>query len=392
MTSGEGDYPGSGGNLNTVYAGDGYFDERDPFRANPADEGYTFGKFPAGSLATGAEFQDFRISDSDAFNNLRGIAKTSFPFDPFPLQDTPNNMPATSLRDEFQQSDLAGVSSLMPGKFAYNIDGGTQMSQQILNEFNAGTSSFNSLPGAKSVYASENFDRTRLNGANTAGYNEQVGEGIDTSNLVDQFKASYSQQGVNDVPLAPFAKTYFNFGSGQVDYGFYEPGSDKASEDIIRAYHAILPEGQLAGTKKDLMPVFSGIAQEAVEQRPILQSLGKIKNTLYLGGLTELPDLLKISPVDALTSGSNAPADIVQSGGELAAALQVLGGYHDRSSLKSGNAYGTPLHDNQMLSDHGAQGMPQDFYDYLRTDAQEPLLFTNKDYSYTANERDILMQ
>jgi hypothetical protein len=55
---------------------------------------------------------------------------------------------------------------------------------------------------------------------------------------------------------------------------------------------------KLAGTKTELMPVLSGVNQEAVEQRPILQSLAKLKNTLNLGGLTELPDSLTIDPIE----------------------------------------------------------------------------------------------
>ena len=129
LLTGENSYPGSGGNLNSVYAGDGYFHEM------PSDEGYEVGKFPSGALPTGAESQEFRISDSDAFNSLRGIAKTKFPFEPYPSNDNPGGAP-TALVDEFQQSDLAGVSSLMPGKYSYNNIQGT-LSKHILDEFDA---------------------------------------------------------------------------------------------------------------------------------------------------------------------------------------------------------------------------------------------------------------
>ncbi len=77
------------------------------------------------------------------------------------------------------------------------------------------------------------------------------------------------------------------------------------------------------------MPVFSGVHQEAVEQRPILQSLAKQKNTLNLGGLTELPDSLTIDPREGFVSGSNIPADLVQTAGELASALETLGHHND---------------------------------------------------------------
>lgn len=389
---GEGEYPGSGGNLNSVYAGDGYYEKGRGSRANPADEGYQWGLFPSGALPSGAEAQEFRISDSNAFNNLRGIAKTSFPFDPYPSTDSANQR-AASLADNFQQSDMAGISSLLPGKYSYNSAAGT-LSQSILDEFNAGTSTFNSLPNGETAYGNENQDKwRRMNNSSAAGFNQQIQEGINTSNLIDQFRASFTEPAVQDVPLMPFSKTYFNFGEGKVDYGFQEPGADKASEDIIRAFHAVLPEGQLAGTKKELMPVFSGISQSAVEQRPILQSLGKQKNTLYLGGLTELPDELRISPEEALLSGSNIPANLVQTAGELASALDMLGWNNEMNSLKSGNSYGAVMQNSKMLSNENAEKMPPQFYDYLRSNAYEPLLFADDNiYQYSSSESDILTQ
>ncbi len=352
-------------------------------------EGYEVGRFPAGAIPSGAETQEFRISDSNAFNNLRGIAKTTFPLDPYPSTDTPNQA-TSSLADNFQQSDMAGISSLLPGKFAYNSSVGA-VNQQILDGFNAGTSTFNSLPWGESVYGNENQDQfRRMNKDGIAGYNSQIQQGIASSNLVDQFKASFSEPAVRDVPITPFSKTYYNFGDGQVDYGFYEPGSDQASEDIIRAFRAVLPEGQLAGTKKELMPIFSGINQEAVEQRPILQSLGKQKNTLYLGGLTELPDELRISPSDALMSGSNIPAALVQTAGELSSALQMLG--WQGSDAQSGNPYGARLPNSRMLANASSDGVPSDFYNYINSDAREPLLFSDNIYHYTSSESGIMRQ
>lgn len=381
-TDGENSYPGSGGNLNSVYAGDGYFHEQ------PEDEGYKIGKFPVG-IPTGAETQEFRISDSNAFNNLRGIARTNFPFDPYPSQDSPNQT-ATSLKDNFEQSDMAGVSSLLPGKYSYNNAGGT-LSRSILEEFNAGTSTFNSLPWGESTYGITNMDGTRkINNSNFAGYEEQIQEGIQSSNIVEQFKASFVEPAAQDVPLTPFHKTYPNFGTGRVDYGFEDPGMDKASADIIRAYHAVLPEGQLAGTKKELMPVFSGVSADAVEQRPMMQSLGKQKNTLYLGGLTSLPDDLQISPLQALKSGSNIPVDIVQTAGELASALDALG-FHPVDGLHTGNPFGPELGMSKTLAPKNTQ-MPSHFYDYLRTEAYEPLLYDENIYQYTSNEHDMIDQ
>ena len=178
------------------------------------------------------------------------------------------------------------------------------------------------------------------------------------------------------MPLTPFSKTYLNFAEsgGKVDYGFSEPGADAASEDIIRAFHAVLPEGQLAGTKKELMPVFSGIAQEAVEQRPMLQSLGKLKNTLYLGGLTELPDDLRISPEEALLAQSNIPGDLVQTGGELARALELLGENRE-NKLHTGNPYGRANRYSKMVGQNELPVIPDNFYDYLNTNAREPVVF-----------------
>jgi hypothetical protein len=386
---GEGTVPGSGGNLNAIYDG---WAQNTP--TMPEDQGYATGHFPAGGLPSGSERQEFRISDSNAFNNLRGIAKTSFPFDPYPANDHVNKK-ATSLNDEFQQSDMAGVSSLLPGKYSYNNKQG-MLGQQILDEFDAGTSTFNSLPWAEGMWGVENQDMQRRGvkgmGNESAGYEDQIQQGIFPQSIPQQYRESMVSPAQQDVPLTPFHKTYPNFGVGKVDYGFQDPGADQQSADIIRAYHAVLPEGQLAGTKKELMPVFSGVNQEAVEQRPILQSLAKQKNTLYLGGLTELPDDLKIDPREALRSGSNIPADLVQTAGELASALDSLQ-YHPADGLHTGNPYGARLPNSKVLAPTDNR-MPQGFYNYLTSEADEPLIFDQGSniYDYTSNEADMLHQ
>ena len=384
--AGEGPVPGDGGNLQTVYEGWGEFEKMPGF-----DEGYQTGHFPAGRLPSGSEKQEFRISDSTAFNNLRGIAKTSFPFDPYPSQDHPNQR-ASALADNFQQTDMSGVSSLLPGKYSYNNQQGS-LGKQILQEFDAGTSTYNSLPWAESEDAITNEDTTRkLTSANrTQGQNWQAQEGIMPQSIAQQFKQSFTSPEEQSVPLTPFHKTYPNFGDGKVDYGFQEPGADKASEEIIRAYHAVLPEGQLAGTKKELMPVFSGINQEAVEQRPILQSLGKIKNTLYLGGVTELPDELRIDPRQSLLSGSNIPTGVEQTAGELASALDTLGFYKGANGLNTGDPYGAPLQGSRTLSG-GAPQMSPHFYGYDTYMSEEPLVFGSSGYEYTSNEPAIMNQ
>lgn len=361
VTPGEGDYAGSGGNLNSVYTGDG------DYNPQAEDEGYQIGDFPAGGLSSGAETQEFRISDSDAFNNLRGIAKTSFPFQPYPSQDHPN-MENSALADNFAQSDLGGVSSLMPGRYSMNTQAGT-LSQGILDEFNAGSSTFNSLPTAAGPW----------DAGTRGGATVDMGDGGGAASIVEQFKNAFVMGQADDVPLTPFHKTYPNFGSGTVDYGFQEPGADSASAEIIRAYSAILPEGQLAGTKTELMPVFSGVNQLAVEQRPILQSLGKQKNTLYLGGLTELPDDLAIDPRDALLAGSNIPSDLVQTSGELASALEILGYNADMSG--SANPFGPRMPNSNMLAAANVSA-PASFYDPTNESSGEPLLFQTSIYSY----------
>ena len=241
-------------------------------------------------------------------------------------------------------------------------------------------------------YAVDNQDTQRRDIGNRStvmsmGLNKQEGEGIDPDGIVQQYRQAYVEPAEQDVPLTPFHKTYPNFAVGKVDYGFQDPGADQASADVIRAYHAVLPEGQLAGTKQELMPVFSGVNQEAVEQRPILQSLGKTKNTLYLGGMTELPDDLRIDPREALKSGSNIPADIVQTAGELASALDTLG-YHPADGLHTGNPYGARLPSSRTLAETNVR-MPDGFYDFLNTSAHEPLIYEGGIYDYTSTDHFI---
>lgn len=386
-TAGEGPVPGSGGNLDSVYSGWGQYEKMPGW-----DEGYSTGHFPAGRIPSGSEKQEFRISDSTAFNNLRGIAKTSFPFQPYPSTDHPNQR-ASALSDNFQQTDISGVSSLLPGKYSYNNQQGS-LGKQILQEFDAGTSTYNSLPTAESEYAITNNDSTRkLTGNNRQiGQNWQAQEGIQPQSIAEQFKEAFASPGEQDVPLTPFHKTYPNFGVGKVDYGFQEPGADEASAEIIRAYHAVLPEGQLAGSKKELMPVFSGINQEAVEQRPILQSLGRIKNTLWLGGVTELPDELRISPTTSLLSGSNIPTGVEQTAGELASALDILGYYKGANGLSTGDPYGAPLPPTRTLAGTTPTMSPA-FYAPDTNFSSEPLTFSSSGgYSFTSTESGMMGQ
>lgn len=379
---GEDAVPGSGSNLNTIYSGWG--DKQD----EASNHGYKYGQFPVGSIPTGAEDQDFRISDSRAFNNLRGIAKTSFPFDPNPAQDHPNQS-TSSLADEFDATELAGLSSLAPGQFSYNSKAGI-MGKGVLDKFAAGTSTFNTLPTAIGAYETEQSDTAR-HGRLGSQYHQQYGQGIKLGGIADQYRQAYSGPMENAVPTTPFQKTYPNFGVGKPDYGFNEPGASAQSAALIRAYHAVLPEGQLAGTKKELMSVFSGVNQEAVEQRPILQSLAKQKHTLYLGGLTELPDDLKIDPRQALNAGSNIPADLVQTAGELASALESLHYHKTDDGLTTSNPYGAPLAKSRILHPTDTK-MPPGFYNHLTSSAHEPLLWDNSGSAYADTSTNHMIQ
>lgn len=366
---GENEIPGSGGNLNSVYDGWGRFD---PLPG--VDEGYQVGAFPAGPIGAAPETQQFRMTDSKAFNGLRGIAKTNFPFDPNPLQDHPNQA-ASSLSDNFQATGLAGTSSLLPGKYAYN-EGKASMGRAILDEFEAGSSTFNSLPNAGGAYALDALDSMR--GLRGGRFEDAAGsaaqDGINPRSIQEQFATAFATAGRDDLPVTPFHRTHPNFGNGHVEYGFNEPGTDAMSNDIIRAYAAVLPEGNLAGAKKDLMPVFSGISHEAVEVRPIMQSLGKNKNTLWLGGVVELPDELRVDPRQSLLATSNIPTGVEQTAGELASALDTLGFAGSTNKLASTSPYGRPLQATRTLAGTKPVVAP-DFYADNDFASWEPLVF-----------------
>jgi hypothetical protein len=284
----------------------------------------------------------------------------------------------TSLVDKFQPTDVAGVSSLMPGKYNYNNMQGV-LGREILDEFDAGTSTYNSLPTGASaynndLYGSGNFD--------TVNKRTEAFTGINSSNLIDQYRAAYASTQVNDVPLTPFHYQYPNFGNGQVDYGFQEPGAESMDSAIVKGFNAVLPS-DLAGTKTELMPVFSSVNQLALEQRPLLQSLGYQKNTLWLGGSTTLPDSLTVSPLMALQAGSNIPVNLTQSAGELASALTYLS-YTNADGLSTGNPYGQHVPNNRMLDGTTTQPMNPQMYSWLTTESNEPFTFANAEGSMSA--------
>lgn len=319
--------------------------------------GYEVGDFPT-TLTPGVEAQQFRISDSEAFSNLRGIAKTSHPFDAYPMNDHSNQV-ASALSDQFTQNDLAGVSSLMPGQYSFNSKT-SQLGDNILSEFEAGASTFNSLPNGMHYYSQSESDVL-------PAYKDS-----DDMGGVEGLFGGGEQR--DDLPLTPFSKQYPNFGAGQPDYGFSDVGTDEMSNEIIRAYSAVLPNGSsLAGAKEDLMPTFSGISALSVEARPIMQSLGKSKNTLYLGGLTELPDELKIDPRMALRAISSIPGDVIQSMGELRAALDEA----DYNPAAKGSN-GARLGQNMMMAAASSEE-PDGLYDYPNTESDEPLAFDKEE-------------
>lgn len=74
----------------------------------------------------------------------------------------------------------------------------------------------------------------------------------------------------------------------------------------------------------------------------------------------------------------------------MASALDSLG-YSEVNTLSNGNPYGPKLGPSKTLAGQSPQ-MPKHFYDYLRTDAEEPLLFDENIYQYTSPEHDILDQ
>lgn len=360
--------PGEGGNLNSMYEGWG---TKQPMNS---DFGYAFGQFPVGKLPTGGQPQTFELSDSEAFSGLRGVAKMSHPFAPNPTQDHPLMAQAESkLTDNFQISDIAGVSSLAPGRFSYNRTR-SELGSDILAEFDAGKSTMNTLRNA----AGGPDDVNRRSAARPAAIDSfAVGPTtthMDTLSVMDQHRLAAKSTQVDDVPITPFHRVYPNFGSGNVDYGFNEPGTESMSNDILKAYQAVLPEGTLAGTKKDLMPVFSGVNQLAIEQRPMLQSRAAQYKTVYAGGQLELPDEIRIDPRIALMAGSNMPAKLIQTPAELASAFEYMQ-YQQADKLSSTSPYGDHLPPSRTLTG-GHPGQRSDWYQPYTASDPEPAVFS----------------
>ncbi len=267
--------------------------------------GYSFGNFPAGSLPVGVEGQGFRLSDSVGFNGQSGITKTSFPYVAAPV-DQNNQL----LQDHFQTGDLVSMSSQLPGKVA---GGQTTMPDSILAQFDAGSSTFKSLSDAVNPFTGDAYDDD---------------SGGNFSSMEEQHRSAYAkQQGAADLPLMPFSYTTPDFGDGKVDYGYADPNEQDISSAMVKAFQLVRNDTQLAGIKQDLQPIFSNVANVALDDRPIFQSLGKMKNTMLLGGASVYPPELRIAPREALMADSNIPTDMIETSAELAKALESIGYY-----------------------------------------------------------------
>jgi hypothetical protein len=145
----------------------------------------------------------------------------------------------------------------------------------------------------------------------------------------------------------PFSYTLPNFGNGEVEFGFADPGAADNSAIIKQFQQAVLPEGKLAGMKKDLMPIFSNIAQNVFEQPMLFQTRGKMKNTRWgLDGASHLPDDLRIDPKAAYNAFENVPTDIPETNAELMLAFESMG-YNPNST--SGSLYAPTLPRNTMV-------------------------------------------
>ncbi len=244
-----------------------------------------------------------------------------------------------------------------------------QLSSAILDEFSAGVSTLNSTPYA-------------------ARYTEKYDHPSQTLDVLDGYKCvedhyrgsagqGPQQQGI---PFAPFSYSYPNFGTadGQPDYGFDEPGAGSISQGILDQHAKMLPAaGVEAGFQKDLQPIFSGTNVLALEQRPITQSKGKLKNTMWRNGQNELPDDLLIDPRQVLLAGSNIPTDIFCTNGELQAMLDFIGYNKEGDGLSSTTGYGQQLPASKIV---GGNPPPMDpsFYDYDTAGAVEPLVVASK--------------
>eukprot|EP00514_Thraustochytrium_sp_LLF1b_P002045 CAMPEP_0184515932 /NCGR_PEP_ID=MMETSP0198_2-20121128/4758_1 /TAXON_ID=1112570 /ORGANISM="Thraustochytrium sp., Strain LLF1b" /LENGTH=256 /DNA_ID=CAMNT_0026906217 /DNA_START=2146 /DNA_END=2914 /DNA_ORIENTATION=- len=152
-------------------------------------------------------------------------------------------------------------------------------------------------------------------------HRDQVGMGAPTPRVEGLFDAPSDLDGYETNNI------YSSLANTRQDLTLLGPGSkSKVDREILDAFEAVLPTNgpSLSGVQKELMPVFSGSTQVLHDSRPILQSRGHGSGTVYIGGATELPDHLRIDPREAYRGHYNIPGDLVQSGGELLQALDIL--------------------------------------------------------------------
>lgn len=331
----------------------------DRYYAANVQEGYDFNNFPVGKLPSGGPGDAFQMMDNHAFYEagLRGIQHIQFPFAPRIEQNNVENADVQENANRqgdknMLQSQFDDYSQLkfpdVPAVGQYLKD--NQMSSSILDEFSAGNSTLNSLPTAA----------TFSNGKNDVGFESY-------RSLDDQYRsaAGFGKQ-KNDIPFAPFAFTYPNFGTadGEPDYGFQEPGASDISEAILAQYSSMLPAARdNAGMVKDLQPIFSGTNVLALEQRPIVQSKGLLKGARWRTGQVELPDDLRIDPRSALLAGSNIPTHMVETYGQLASALDSMGFRGEPNYMDSTTGFGGVLPPSKIVGGNPAQ-MDPSWYTY----------------------------
>ena len=352
-------------------------DADDRYYASNVQEGYDFNHFPVGKLPSGGPGDAFQMMDNKAFYEagLRGIQHVQFPFAPRVEQLNPggaperaegqlmNNENANSMGDKnMLQSQFDDYSQLkfpdVPAIGQYLKD--NTLSSTILDEFSAGTSTLNSLPTAAT-----------FTGKGPHAANDVVWDTY--KSLDDQYRsaAGFGKQ-KNDIPFAPFAYTYPNFGTsdGEPDYGFQEPGVTDLNQSILDQYSSMLPTARdNAGLVKDLQPIFSGTNVLALEQRPIVQYKGLLHNTLWRDGQTELPDDLRIDPKSALLAGSNIPTNMIETYGQLAAALDTIGYRGEPNYMDSTTGYGGVLPPSKIV---GGNPPPMDPSWYSAYDPYDP--------------------
>ena len=329
--------------------------------------GYAFGQFPAGRLpAGGVQGGHELLMDSDAFTGMRGVQRERYPLGSHPASDDPDR--TSRLADSF---DTASMASLTPGAWGVNR-GVPALGPDILRAFDVGGNTLLSLPGAAGPYADEVWGNAQQGGWRDTPYTG----GHEPANLVDLHRSAYSRPGLgDDVPALPFQRSYVNFGNGEVDYGASSDASTLDGAALARM-HRLLPRGELAGMKTDLMPVFSSIPQTALEQRPLFQSLGKQRGQRFLGGTSVLPDELTIDPREAILAGSAIPANMPQTAGELASYLGILGA-RAADGLATSSPFGAPVGTVKMVSGESAP-MSADFYCNDGVGSMDPASFSDR--------------